>query len=465
MTTSAASSPCSAGAGAPGSRASDSRNHQLVSLAWIASERAVGEPIRGRSVASRPRRVPGSLRVRGELTRDDVAIRAGVTPDYVDALAEHGIVRPDVDGLFTAGGARATRVIHDLERAGLPFEGIARAVEGGHLSFEVFDLGNYDRFAALTPETFRQVAERTGIPLELLLVVREAVGFAVADPDDHLREDELEVLPIVESAIAGGFPPSAIERLLRVFGESLRRMVETATEGWTEHLVRPLIESGTPVGRAFEIASSFGDVTMPLMDRAILAIHRGQQDHVWMNGIYDWVEGVLDDLGLRAKVDRPPAMCFLDLSGFTRLTEERGDEAAATIARTFGQLVQRTAHERHGRVVKWLGDGVMLYFEQPSAAIDGALEMVDRAPTFGLPAAHVGVDAGPVIIQDGDFFGGTVNVAARIAAYARGGEVLASERAVEAARDLPSNIRSTDLGPVDLKGVSRPVNLRRLERT
>ena len=180
--------------------------------------------------------------------------------------------------------------------------------------------------------------------------------------------------------------------------------------------------------------------------------------------MYDWVEGVLDSTGLRTKVERPPAMCFLDLSGYTRLTEERGDQAAAEMARTFTQLLQRTAHEHRGRVVKWLGDGVMLYFEQSTAAIVGALDMAERVPASGLPAAHVGVDAGPVIIQDGDYFGSTVNVAARIAAYARGGEVLASDRAVDAAAGLPEDIVSTDLGPVDLKGVSRPVALRRLQR-
>jgi class 3 adenylate cyclase len=387
-----------------------------------------------------------------------------VDPAYLDTLVDLGILAAREDGSFTAGSARSARVIRDLQRSGLLLEDIAEAVQGGFLSFDLFDLDNYDRISALTAETFRGTAERTGIPLTLLLLVREAIGFAVADPDDRMREDEVEVIPLIQSALEGGLPEAAIERLLRVYGESLRRMVETESEAWMTHLVRPLIESGMPVQQVFEMASRFGESSMGFLDQAILAIHRGQQDHVWMIGTYAWVEDALDRAGLRSRVTRPPAMCFLDLSGYTRLTEERGDHAAAEMALTFSRLVQRSAHEHSGRVVKWLGDGVMLYFEEPAEAVTGALEMAERVPAAGLPEAHVGVDAGPVIIQDGDFFGSTVNVAARIATYARAGEVLASERAVAAAGTLPGGIRSSEIGPVELKGLTRPVDLRRIER-
>jgi adenylate cyclase len=158
-------------------------------------------------------------------------------------------------------------------------------------------------------------------------------------------------------------------------------------------------------------------------------------------------------------------MCFFDLTGYTRMTEERGDQAAAETALSLNRVVQRTAHEHRGRVVKWLGDGVMLYFGEPAQAIVGAVEMLDRVTDAGLPRAHVGVDAGPVVIQDGDHFGSTVNVAARIAGYARSGEVLASAEATVAARDLPGSLRLEEIGPVDLKGVSCPLVLSRVERS
>jgi class 3 adenylate cyclase len=241
-------------------------------------------------------------------------------------------------------------------------------------------------------------------------------------------------------------------------------MVETESEAWMAHLVGPRIEAGTPAQQAVEEASKFSEDFVKLMDRALLAIHRGQQDHVWMDVTYEMVEDALERSGVRSKVTRPPAMCFFDLSGYTRLTEERGDKAAADMALALSQLVQDTVREQRGRVVKWLGDGVMLYFDEPAHAVVGALEMAERVPAAGLPQAHVGVDAGPVIIQDGDYFGSTVNIASRIAAYAQAGEVLASERAVQAAEGLPGGITCTEIGSVDLKGVSRPLALRRIER-
>jgi adenylate cyclase len=95
-----------------------------------------------------------------------------------------------------------------------------------------------------------------------------------------------------------------------------------------------------------------------------------------MTTTYEWVEDALERAGVRSRVERPPAMCFFDLAGYTRLTEEHGDQAAAETARTLNTLVQRNAHEYRGRVVKWLGDGVMLYFAEPAGALEGSVEMV-----------------------------------------------------------------------------------------
>ena len=109
--------------------------------------------------------------------------------------------------------------------------------------------------------------------------------------------------------------------------------------------------------------------------------------------------------------------------------------------------------------MKLLGDGVMFHFSDPANAVRCGLHMVGEAPRAGLPPAHVGVDAGPVVFQDGDYFGRTVNVAARIAAEAQPGEVLVSEAVVSAARAEELSFRV--VGPAELKGVARPVILHR----
>jgi adenylate cyclase len=150
-------------------------------------------------------------------------------------------------------------------------------------------------------------------------------------------------------------------------------------------------------------------------------------------------------------------VCFLDLTGYTRLTQERGDQAAAEVAARLATLVRRSAQEHGGTPVKWLGDGVMFFFREPAAAVLAALEMVEAVGRQGLPPAHVGIHAGPVIFQDGDYFGRTVNLAARIGEYARPGEVLVSQEVVDAAEG--GLVRFTEVGPVELKGVPGPLRL------
>jgi class 3 adenylate cyclase len=95
----------------------------------------------------------------------------------------------------------------------------------------------------------------------------------------------------------------------------------------------------------------------------------------WIEDQVEHVEAALGEVGARARPERVPAMCFLDLAGYTRLTEERGDQAAAALVESLAVLVRRLAGE-HGRVsARWLGDGVMFYFREPAGAVLAALQM------------------------------------------------------------------------------------------
>lgn len=94
-----------------------------------------------------------------------------------------------------------------------------------------------------------------------------------------------------------------------------------------------------------------------LTERALLVCH-AHQEHAWTENLIEDVENALDRAGLRSRMARPPTMCFLDITGYTRLTEERGDEAAADLAERLSRLVQHASDRFQGKVVKWLGDGV-----------------------------------------------------------------------------------------------------------
>jgi adenylate cyclase len=390
-------------------------------------------------------------------TRQEVAQRAGVDPDYVDRLVDLGILTPGAGDAFSPGDALRARWLQSLERAGVTLDGMAAAVRDGALSFSFLDVRAYDRFAGLSGTTFQELSAQTGIPLELLIVVREAFGFAEPRPEDHVHHNELSVVPLIQLQLSKGFRPVVIERWLRVYGDSLRRIAEAEAAWWNSEVEMALLESGMTEGEMLQAQADLGSQMSPLIEQALLAMYHGQQEHAWSQVFVEHVESALEQAGLYRRLHHPPAMCFLDLTGYTRLTEERGDEAAADLAARLAGLVRRSAQEHDGTPVKWLGDGVMFYFREPAAAVLAALEMTEQVGRHGLPPAHVGIHAGPVVLQEGDYFGRTVNLAARIAEYARPGEVLVSQEVVDAADGEP--VTFTEIGPVELKGVPAALRL------
>lgn len=398
----------------------------------------------------------------GQHSRQEVAEEAGVDADYVGRLVELGILKPGDGDTFSIGDVRRARWVQSFERAGVPLEGIAAAVRDGTLSFSYLDATAFDRFAGVSGTTFRELSERTGMPLDLLLVVREAHGFAEPRPEDHVREDELAVVPAIELLVSFGIRPDMIERLLRAYGEGLRRIVETETEWYRTEVEQPLLEGGMTTAEMLSAQADVGSRITPFLDQVLVSIYHAQQEHAWSKSAVEDVEATLERAGLYRRVRRPPAVCFLDLTGYTRLTEERGDEAAAELAARLATLVRGSSREHEGQPIKWLGDGVMFYFPNPGDGVLAALDMVEGAAAEGLPPARVGIHAGPVVFQDGDYFGRTVNIAARIAEVARPGEVLVSQEVVDAT-DL-DGVGITAIGPIELKGVSQPLTLHSVRR-
>ena len=391
-----------------------------------------------------------------------MARKAGVDPEYVDRLVELGILTPGREDAFSTGDVRRARWVRSWEQAGVPLDGMVAAVRKGALSFSYLDASAFDRFAGISGTTFQQLSDETGIPLDVLRVVREAVGFAEPQPEDHVREDELSIVPAIKLQLSMGFSPAVIEGWLRVCADGLRRIAETETDWWRTEVELPLLQGGMTETEMLDAQAGVGSQMTPLLEQALVSIYRIQQEHAWSKSAVEDVEGALERAGLYNRVYRPPAVSFLDISGYTRLTEERGDEAAADLATRMATLVRRSSQEHGGQPVKWLGDGVMFIFPVPGEGVLAALDMVEGVPAHGLPPAHVGIHAGPVVFQEGDYFGRTVNVAARIAEYARPGEVLVTQDVVDAADG--ASITFTEIGAVELKGVSGTLRLHTARR-
>jgi adenylate cyclase len=397
------------------------------------------------------------------LSRQQIAERAGVDAGYVQRLVDAGVLAPATGGAFTEGDVRRARLYEGLERTGLPLQALREAVDAGELSFGWLDRPLYELIAAFSARSFRDVAAETDIPLELLMVVREAIGFALPDPDDPMREDELRVVPLIRVLVSRGFPTPVVERLLRVYGDAFRRIAETEADWWRRQVTLPSLASGLSHAEMHEATIGFGEELAPLIEDAMLAIYHAHQEHTWSEDLIEEVEVALDRTGLRRRLTTTPAICFLDISGYTRLTEERGDEAAAELAARLTPLVQRHADRHGGKVVKWLGDGVMLHFRRAEDAVPAALELLETLAVSGLPPAHVGIDSGPVVFQGGDYFGRTVNLAARIAERAQPGQILVTDDVATSVDH--ERFAFEPIGAVELKGVAQPVRLHVVERS
>jgi class 3 adenylate cyclase len=399
------------------------------------------------------------------LSASELAGVAGVSEAEVDRLVGHGVLaaRQPGERPFLATDARKVRLARACEQAGLPMEGIASAIRAGRLSFAFLDAAPYRRWAVRSARTYRQVSEELGVPVETLGRALEAMDFPPAAPDDLIREDELDVVPLLQLAFAGGvLDLEWTMRAGRGYAEGLRLAARVENEVYHARFELPVLQSGMSQREAMELASRLSGEYAPLVDRALLAMYRRQQELAWTEHLVEHVEAELEESGFLGRPERVPAMCFLDLVDYTRLTEERGDQAAAGLAGSVAVLVGRCARDHGGRPVKWLGDGVMLHFPDPAAAVRSALAMVEELPAAGLPPAHVGVAAGRVVTQGGDFFGRTVNLAARIAGRAGAGQVLVSERVAEAAP--LADVTFVELEPLRLKGIARPVRVLQARR-
>jgi adenylate cyclase len=393
------------------------------------------------------------------LTAAGLADLAGVTEAEVERMVRLGLlVARDGAGRFLETDAQKVRLAAACERAGLPMEEIAAAVRAGRLSFAFLELSPYRRWALRSPRTYRQVSEESGVPLDTLAGVLEAMGFARMAPDERIREDELEIVPLLRLARSTGvLDPVWLARIGRAYAEGLRLAATVENEAYRARFTGPVLESGADHRTAMELASQMAADFLPLVDRTLQAIYRRQQELVWTEDMVEDIERELERAGALRRPERVPAMAFVDLVGYTRLTEERGDAAAAELVASLAVLVNRSCREHGGVPVKRLGDGVMVHFREPAGAVLSALRMVEQLPEAGLPPAHVGVAAGPVVAQGGDYFGRTVNLAARIAAHAGAGQVLVSGSVAEP--PAPPGVAFVEVGEVPLKGFASPVRL------
>ena len=277
--------------------------------------------------------------------------------------------------------------------------------------------------------SYEQLAADRGVPMSFLQALHQSLGFAPPEPRDRAGEDDATMLEVAGLFRGAGAADDATLRLLAVYADNLRRIAKAEADYYEAHIERRLRAAGLDERQLIEIGTQLGDRVIGLLERVLLMVYAAVASTSGPS-TPSTTSRRRESSGLQARVPQPPAICFVDLTGYTRLTEERGDEAAAQVAGRLVALVNDISRRRGGRPVRWLGDGGM-FSREPGPAVVAGLDLVERAPVVDLPPVHVGIHTGPVISQDGDVYGGTVNLASRIASYAQAGQVVVSEETAQ----------------------------------
>jgi adenylate cyclase len=302
----------------------------------------------------------------------------------------------------------------------------------------------------------REVAESTGIDLEVLQRLDRAAGLPKIDDPDAA------VLPRADALAAGrakffldlGMDVADVVDIVRVLSMGLSRTAATMRQPAFGVIVRP----GATEREFAEVAETLARAARPALGPLVEGLLLRQLRHMFEEERISATERAAGKLPGARHV----AVAFADLAGFTRLGETLPPEDLVRLARRLADLALEIA-EPPVWFIKTIGDAVMLVSAETIRLIDAVLELVDAANANGLPQLRAGVADGLAVSRAGDWFGSPVNVASRVTALAQPGTVLVTESAHGDGHE-DNGLTWSPVGAHRLRGVPEPVRLFRVSR-
>ena len=377
-----------------------------------------------------------------DLTLSDVARQLEVSPATLRRWVRDGIVPLGDDGRWTPAAVAHVRIIARLRERGYSLAALREAASSGRLAYSYME----DLFPSpARSRSLQEAADECGLEPELIRRIWTAAGFS-SDSLEQIGEDDLQLLRYMAAALDAGFPLVAFLQLVRVYGQALAKIADAEVKLFHLYVHEPLMRDGVEglaIAEAMEgMASELLPLASPIMDR----IHQRMLQHFVGQDIVGHLEldEAGEDLG-RLRV----AIAFADLAGYTRLTEEAGEEEALDMVERFVESVEDTLPD-DARVVKTIGDEVMIVGADPAALVDWAVGF-QQLNAGQRPLPRIGVHAGETLYRDGDYYGRAVNLASRVGARAAGSEVLVTGEVVAAAG---GHLEFEPIGEVKLKGFS-----------
>jgi len=380
-----------------------------------------------------------------ELTTPEVARALDVSPATLRRWVAEEIV-PLRDGEWTPAALAQARIVARLRKSGYSLARLREAARTGRLAYGYLE----DLFPDSEPKrTLAQAAEETGLEPALIERIWSAAGFS-PDALDELTDDDVELLQANAAVLDAGLPLVAFLQLVRVYGQALAQIADAEVKLFHLYVHEPLIREGVP---GLDIAEELADLAselLPLSAPIMENVHQRWLQHFVAQDIVGHLESVSEDGDLgRVRI----AIAFVDLAGYTRLTEELGEEEALEVVERFVGAVEDSLPD-DARVIKTIGDEVMIVGTDASALVDWAVGFQQLATERPLP--RIGLHVGYALYRDGDYYGRSVNLASRVGARAAGGEVLVTREVVGSAG---RHLAFQHIGEVKLKGFDEATEL------
>jgi adenylate cyclase len=380
------------------------------------------------------------------MTLAQVARQLEVSPATLRRWVKEGIV-PVTDGRWTPATVAHARIVARLRARGHSLDELREAAQSGRLAYGYME----DLFPAREGDyTLQEAARETGLEAGLI----ERVFTTIGTPTHQLEsitEDDLQLLRYIAAVLAAGFPLVAFLQLFRVYGQAMAQIADAEVKLFHLYVHEPLIRDGVPGLEMAEEMEGLARDLLPLAAPIMDHLHQRHLQHFVEQDVVGHLESDVDgqlDLG-RLRV----AIAFIDLAGYTRLTEEVGEEHAVDVVERFVESVELTLPE-DARIIKTIGDEVMVVGTDPTALADWAVGFQELHTERPLP--RVGMHHGAVLYRDGDYYGRAVNLAARVGARAAGGEVLVTRDVVEHGGP---HLEFERIGEVRLKGFAQATEL------
>jgi adenylate cyclase len=388
------------------------------------------------------------------LTLNEAAERVGVSPSTLRRWAESGVI-PEVDGRgeWTAAAVAHARIVARLRARGHTLESLRQAGSQGRLAYGYIEsLFGDDQQAE---RNLKDASSETGLEEALIERFWNSIGLAPAALEG-ITDEDLEALRYVASVLDSGFPLVAFLQLCRVYGQALSQIADAEVRLFHLYVHEPLMREDVPGLQMAEEMEGLARDLLPLASPLMDYVHRRFLQHFVAQDVVGHMEDELEESDIESGRVRV-AIAFADLAGYTRFTEEEGEEEALSLVERFVEGVTNTLPD-DARVVKTIGDEVMVVGNDVQALVDWA---VGFAGLFQeRPEPRIGIHWGTTLYRDGDYFGRDINLASRVVARARGGEVLVTDSVTEAVRG--AHLVFEGIGQVKLKGFDEPRQLCRV---